>query len=82
MSSGATQWTDATPQPVLFLWRPFTTSYNFFHDGDFLRKSDQGGFPVTRLDINSTLPQWRLLYLFVYLNRAVFGTFRCQNDPI
>lgn len=82
MSSGATQRPDATPQPVLSLWRPFTTSYNFFHDGDFLRKSDQGGFPVTRLDINSTLPQWRLLYLIVYLNRDVFGTFWCQNDPI
>lgn len=60
----------------------FYNQLRFFHDGDFLRKSDRGGFPVTRLHINSTLPQWRLLYLFVYLNRIVFGTFRCQNDPI
>lgn len=65
-----------------FSMASFYNQLRFFHDGDFLRKSDQGGFPVTRLHINSTLPQWRLLYLFVYLNRVVFGTFRCQNDPI
>ncbi len=81
LSFGSTRWTDATPH-YSFSMAFFYNQLRFFHDGDFLRKSDRGGFPVTRLHTNSTLQQWRLLYLFASLNRIVFGTFRCQNDPI